>query len=149
MIARLLGKMAHEVADFRPAWAAMAPDLSDGLASNLTSSGSNIGEPWAPPAPSTLRRRSSSRAQMRLTGDLLGEVSRPSTSVRRMDPSVLQVGTTKRYGYVQHFGVKGRLPARPWISWSDAMRKSATKKIEQHATLLLAKISDEIARGGK
>lgn len=147
MIARLLGKMSKDVADFRPAWGALAPDLAEGLAKNITSRGANAGESWAQPAPSTLRRRPANRAQLRLTGELLSEVSRASSAVRRLTANELQVGTTKKHGYVQHFGVKGRLPARPWISWSDGMRKSALAKVEQHATMLLAKLSDDISRG--
>jgi phage gpG-like protein len=121
---------------------ALADDLRQVIAEQFTTEGAAGGTPWAPLAPSTLRKSRRTRSGiLNLTGALLGSLTDPGAPghVEQTDSGQLLFGSALPYSGFHQTGTR-RMPARPIIvlsgdstaRWLEIVRSSIEEK-----TLLL------------
>lgn len=139
----------HALADFQsslagdsPALAAIADDLREILAEQFSTEGAAGGSPWAPLAPSTLRKAHAARVGiLQVTGALAASLVDKDAPghVEECDGEQLLFGTGLPYAVFHQEGTR-RMPARPIVAlaeestarWLDAFRGG----LEEKTTLL-------------
>lgn len=132
----LLG-LQSSFGDNSEAFAAIAQDFHNMVAEQFSTQGNSGGTPWAPPAPSTLRRCGRAGASLLdVTGALRNSLTDPGApgSVEEIDGDSLVLGTTIPYASYHQYGAgwglnsltasagrhQGRgLPMRPLIVVTD------------------------------
>lgn len=136
-----LGAFQESLVDQAPALAQIADDFREMMARQFASQGSAEGTPWAPLAPSTLRRRRTSPSILYATGALLRSLTEPGAAghVEELEDQSLTLGSGLPYALYHQTGTR-RLPARPLIvlsgtraeRWTEIVRRGLEEK-----TLLL------------
>jgi phage gpG-like protein len=140
-VERMLAAFQDALADNTPALAQIADDFREMMARQFASQGSAEGTPWAPLAPSTLRRRRASPSILYATGALLRSLTEPGAAghVEALEDQSLTLGSGLPYALYHQTGTR-RLPARPLIvlsgtraeRWTEIVRRGLEEK-----TLLL------------
>jgi len=134
----------ESLADQQPALAAIADDFREMIAEQFASQGGAEGTPWAPLAPSTLRRRRASPSILYATGALRRSLTEPGAAdhVAELEDESLTLGTRLPYAFYHQAGTR-RLPARPIIVLSEARAQRWTEIVrsafEEKVTLLGSK----------
>jgi phage gpG-like protein len=122
----------ESLADQQPALAAIADDFREMIAEQFASQGGAEGTPWAPLAPSTLRRRRASPSILYATGALLRSLTEPGAAghVAELEDQSLTLGTRLPYALYHQTGTR-RLPARPIIVLSEARAERWTEIVRR------------------
>jgi phage gpG-like protein len=143
-VLRALDNYQESLEDNSDALAAVAGDLRQMVADQFATEGTAGGTPWAPLAPSTLRKSRRTRSGiLNLTGALLGSLTDPGASghVEETDGSQLLFGSALAYAGFHQTGTR-RMPARPIIVLSDDSTarwlEIVRAQIEEKALLLEA-----------
>jgi phage gpG-like protein len=125
--AAALRQLGRQVADFRPAWQEARGPLAQGLARNLDSQGGALGVRWPP------RVTRSSRPPLVRTGRLRATIGSATLGTRTLTSRRLVLGPDQRYQFVQHYGSeKRRIPARPFLGWTEAMVRAVEDAVGRH-----------------
>ena len=139
---RALSNFQDSLADNSDALAAVADDLRQMMAEQFATEGAAGGTPWAPLAPSTLRKSRRTRSGiLNLTGALLGSLTDPGAPghVEQIDSGQLLFGSGLPYAGFHQTGTR-RMPARPIVVLSgDATARwleIVAGQIEEKAMLL-------------
>jgi phage gpG-like protein len=141
-VAQALEHFQVALGDNTDALAAVADDLRQMIADQFSTEGAAGGTPWAPLAPSTLRKSRRTRSGiLNLTGALLGSLTGPGAPghVEETNGRQLLFGSALPYAAFPQTGTR-RMPARPIIvlsgdstaRWLEIVRNS----IEDQITLL-------------
>ena len=136
---RALENFQASLADNSEALAAVADDLRRMIAEQFATEGAAAGTPWAPLAPSTLRKSRRTRSGiLNLTGALLGSLTDPGAPghVEQIDSGQLLFGSGLPYAGFHQTGTR-RMPARPIIvlagdataRWLEIVRNSIEEKV--------------------
>jgi phage gpG-like protein len=106
------------LADNSPALAAVADDLREMIAEQFATEGAASGTPWAPLAPSTLRKRRGGSI-LNATGALLSSLTDAGTPghVEDIGGQQLLFGSSVPYAIFHQTGTR-RMPARPIVALS-------------------------------
>ena len=144
-LARAMGpEFKKEFSDYRDAWRELLPLWAKGLEDNVHSQGRNLGEAWAPLAPSTIRRRSG-RTPGIATGRMVARLGSPTRAKRSLTKSRLRVGPREKYAHIFHFGAKSRgQPERRFLAVSSNMRSDGVRVMDKHVRRQLHKLADRI-----
>lgn len=158
-LAEGLEATVQDMRDWRPAWRLMLPAMIAGLQRNIRSSG------HAPLSAAYARRkarRGKGKAAFRYTGALLGELGSSAIAAAKIRARSVGWGPSRRYAYVLHHGIPtidssatskqrsrrnrrrsqalaGKLPARPWLHWTEKMEAEALEIAHAHLEGVLAR----------
>lgn len=122
-VAEALANFQVSLADQTPALRRIADDFREMIARQFATEGRAEGTPWAPLAPSTLRRRRArSSPILQSSGALLRSLSLAGAAghVERLEDQSLAIGTSVPYALFHQTGTRRGLPARPIIVISGA-----------------------------
>lgn len=146
-VEKALGNFQASLADQSPALRRVADDFREMIARQFSSEGRAEGTPWAPLAPSTLRRRrpgSTGAPILQSSGALLRSLTAPGAPghVEQLEDQSLAIGSSLPYALFHQTGTR-RIPARPMIVLSGARSERwvemVRRNIEEKSLLLGAK----------
>jgi phage gpG-like protein len=131
-VEKALTEFQESLADQQPALAAIADDCREMIAEQFASQGGAEGTPWAPLAPSTLRRRRASPSILYATGALRRSLTEPGAAghIEELEDQSLTLGTRLPYALYHQTGTR-RLPARPIIVLSEVRAQRWTEIVRR------------------
>lgn len=135
-LVRSLSRFADKVRDFSPAFREIVGAFREMEALQFRSQGGYGGDPWAPLAPSTARRRGAAPILIR-SGALLDSLTGGAGFVEEVHPMQVRMGSAVPYGRYHQLGTMYmparspiRLPESEKQKWMKIMHRYVVKQIK-------------------
>lgn len=142
-IKKAMRGLEGDLKDWKVVWKKMLPVVRAEMERTVRSKGSNAGIDWPALKQATIRRASGkrSRAPLIRSGKLLRKITAKGAK-RSLTKTQLVYGLpsgAKKYMFVQHYGSDSRnIPARPYVSVTPRIQRTAQILMQRHADRVLA-----------
>lgn len=128
--------------DLTPVFKELTPKVGKGIAVNIKTEGSSLGESWKRLSEKYKKQkaRDGHRGKMlQRFGKMLNTIEHnPGSRLTKRTLIIGLTGEASKYGGITHYGSpKTGMPARPWMAWSKRMERMALRILEKYVQAVL------------
>jgi hypothetical protein len=140
--AAVLEGVGEQIADFRPAWRQLVPEVRRATGRAFATAGGSLGARWQRLSLATIAKKGSSTPGVD-TGGLLAEVT-SDRAVLSLTRDGFEYGTREKRGVIFGADVRGKQPARPFLGWTDPLADKGLAAVDGHVGAVLDRAQAEL-----